>query len=245
MLGINQIILIAHIAAGIISLLLFWVPAFTRKGGHNHKRFGAVYSFTMYLSIALGAVLAVWAMLMPQTLKPGFFDASMSAQAISDLEWQLRRFWAFILYLGMFTWLLVKHANAVLNIKSHGELQTKQYLLPIVVVLIAGVFILAIGIMYNRTLSIIFGILGISIALGQLRFCLKKDSTKSARIAEHVGAMIGSGIGAHTAFLTFGARSILQLEGYWQLAVWIAPGVIGSIAIYYLSKPYEKAQRRL
>ncbi|MFC3092874.1 hypothetical protein DRW07_01475 [Alteromonas sediminis] len=243
MLGINRLLLITHIAAGVVSLLLFWLPIITQKGGINHRRTGTLYSKAMYLAIGTGAVLAIGNILLPQTFKPTLFDTTMSTQAVYEIEWQLRRFWAFILYLGLFTWLLIKHGNAVLHSKTHNVLNTWTYLLPIVVVLLLGIGIFAIGVAYERWLSMIFGILGISIALGQLRFCLRGNSTKRERIVEHIGAMIGSGIGAHTAFLTFGARSMLQLEGYWQLAVWIAPGVMGGLAIYYASKPYEQKRK--
>jgi hypothetical protein len=41
------------------------------------------------------------------------------------------------------------------------------------------------------------------------RFCLAKSVSVNRWLVEHIGAFIGSGIGAYTAFMAFGGRSML------------------------------------
>ena len=41
---IHGFIVALHVLTGALSLLLFWVPSFTRKGGKAHKQFGGYYS---------------------------------------------------------------------------------------------------------------------------------------------------------------------------------------------------------
>jgi len=54
----------------------------------------------------------------------------------------------------------------------------------------------------------------------------------------HLNGMIGSGIGAYTAFFAFGGRSLLGelLPGQWQVIPWVLPTVIGVIAASRVSR---------
>ena len=57
--------------------------------------------------------------------------------------------------------------------------------------------------------------------------------------------MIGSGIAAHTAFGAFGLRRLFpELEtSSWAFIPWIAPSVVGTIAIVWLTRHYRQAFR--
>ncbi|WP_284219284.1 hypothetical protein [Agaribacter marinus] len=76
-------------------------------------------------------------------------------------------------------------------------------------------------------------------SLSILQHVFKENIAKNQWILEHIGHMIGSGIEAYTAFLSFGGRRVLQV-GVWEILFWIAPGIIGSIASYIVSKKYKK-----
>jgi hypothetical protein len=67
---------------------------------------------------------------------------------------------------------------------------------------------------------------------------LSKELKHKQWVIEHLGAMIGSGIGAYTAFFAFGGRQLFENLGNVQIIFWVAPGVIGSIAITILSRNY-------
>ena len=51
--------------------------------------------------------------------------------------------------------------------------------------------------------------------------------------------MIGSGIGAYTAFLAFGGRVMFSDMGQYQILFWVAPGIIGGTAISLLVRKYK------
>ena len=82
--------------------------------------------------------------------------------------------------------------------------------------------------------------LGLLLAVSMLRYCLKAKVARRQWVLEHIGSFIGSGIGAYTAFLAFGGRTLFEGLGYWQLVFWIAPGVVGSIASAILCRKYAK-----
>ena len=50
---------IAHIAAGFISLLLFWLPVITKKGGKAHRLSGKWYVWMMWVVAGTAAALSV------------------------------------------------------------------------------------------------------------------------------------------------------------------------------------------
>ena len=59
MQNIHSAIVLFHIICGAISLLLFWGPCFTKKGGKQHKKVGNVYLATMTLTSVSGVVLSL------------------------------------------------------------------------------------------------------------------------------------------------------------------------------------------
>ena len=61
----------------------------------------------------------------------------------------------------------------------------------------------------------------------------------------HLSAMIGAGIGTHTAFFVFGGSRFLAelLSGQWILIPWVGPGVVGTIATIWLARKYRNKYR--
>lgn len=153
--------------------------------------------------------------------------------------YKVRLFWYFLLVLSLLTFVSVKHGLATLRYKSEAhKLAHKSYVTPLYLLVISGAGLLALGIKESNTLHMVFGVLSVAIGSNMLRFCRSKTSTPKRWLVEHLSAMIGSGIGAYTAFLTFGARQVNEDWGQFQLFVWIAPGVVGSIAIFFMSRKY-------
>ncbi len=67
--------------------------------------------------------------------------------------------------------------------------------------------------------------------------------------SEHLSAMLGTGIGAYTAFFVFGGRRLFSayLPGGWELLPWFLPTVIGvpaiSLTIRHYRARFEPAAR--
>ena len=91
------------------------------------------------------------------------------------------------------------------------------HLVSIGLLLVGGLMLLSLGIIYSNTLHIVFGILGAVLAIQTKRFCLAKSVSANRWLVEHLSAFIGSGIGAYTAFLAFGGRSMFGDTGRGRL----------------------------
>lgn len=234
---IHSFLFIAHILLGSAALLLFWVPMYFAKGQLNHKKFGRWYKNTMYGVAATGALMAIIVMAIPLVIKHEYANHE-NAQAIAA---NLRFFWAFLLYLALLSYSTTKHGDWVLKIKEQRELmRTWQYVTPLVLLFLGGFLFTGIGLVRGQTLHTVFGILGVLVGFSMLRYVFAKQVAARQYILEHIGSMIGSGIGAYTAFITFGGRQLIENAGQYQLLLWIAPGVIGSIMSYFLCKKYRK-----
>ena len=55
--SVFNFLLISHIVTGIASLILFWIPAFTKKGGKLHIQTGKVYVISMWIVLISAALM--------------------------------------------------------------------------------------------------------------------------------------------------------------------------------------------
>lgn len=236
MTDIHGLLFICHIVLGTMALITFWIPIATRKGGINHIKFGRYYGYIMYAVALSGALMAMLVLIDPMEIKGHLLKNSVNQDAFMQT---IRIFWGFLLYLSLLTYVSVRQGFAVLRHKQNTQpLKNLSHLIPIALLGLGGVGMAYLGIRGDRMLHIIFGILGILISIGMLRYCLSAELKPKQWVIEHFGAMIGSGIGAYTAFFAFGGRQLFENFGNVQIVFWIAPGVLGSIAITLLSRSY-------
>jgi hypothetical protein len=234
---IHSILLFIHIIVGSMALLLFWVPIVTKKGGLDHRKFGRHYANTMYAVAASGALMALMVIFAPLMIKHQFVNENTNTE---QLALKLRVFWSFLLYLSLLTFVNVRHGILVLKNKTqHTHMRQWPHLVSIALLLAGGIMLLSVGIIYSNTLHIVFGLLGAVLAFQTGRFCLTNSVSANRWLVEHLSAFIGSGIGAYTAFLAFGGRSMFGELGQWQIVFWIAPGVIGAMASARMSRKYK------
>lgn len=232
---IHQILFISHIMFGVMALILFWVPIVSRKGSINHKRFGSIYKYIIYYVAFAGIAMASLVIFDPITIKGHLYQGENQAEFINGI----RRFWVFFVYLGLINVICVRQGMLALQCKTNTSvLRTPLSLAIQIVFLLGGLALVYIGFVYSSTLQIVFGILGSILAIQNLRFAFTRALTAKRYLHEHLAGFIGSGIGAYTAFLTFGGRQLLSDIGQWQLVFWIMPGVIGGFAISYYSKQF-------
>ncbi|MFQ3250976.1 MAG: hypothetical protein ACI9O6_002816 [Glaciecola sp.] len=233
----HSTLFILHILFGTAALILFWVPLFTEKGKLNHVKFGRYYKNTMYTVAGSGALMALMVLAAPLVIRAGMISENTD---LDNLAYRLRVFWSFLFYLSILSFTGTRHAVAVLKVKDkRAELRTFSYLTPILLLIIGAPILFYIGFVNNITLHMVFSVLGLFVGVSMLKYCLKKQVKPRQWIVEHITATIGSGIGAYTAFVAFGGRTLLSDLGDWQLLFWIAPGVIGSIASAILCKKYK------
>lgn len=216
-----------HIIAGFSSLIIFWIPAFTKKGGINHNKVGKIYMWLMWIVVITAAILSI---------KNFYIGATNAA--------------LFLGFLSVLTANPLWKGVAILNQKK-GLLPSfqKQELAFEMIVFTFGLFLLGYGIYLGGegVLMIIFGLLGIS-GVGKIIKGFKNPPTKVDWFMEHMKNMIITGIAAYTAFFAFGGRTLLGniFTGYWMVIPWVAPTFIGIFAMRYLEKYYlEKRGRKV
>ena len=237
MITMHSLLIVIHIIFGSMALILFWVPIATKKGGLDHRKFGRHYANTMYAVAASGALMALMVIFAPLVIKHQLVNENTDTQ---QLVLNLRIFWSFLLYLSLLTFVNVRHGILVLkNKKQHSNMRQWPHLFSIGLLLVGGLLLFSLGITYSNSLHIIFGVLGTVLAIQSSRFCLAKSVPVNRWLVEHIGSSIGSGIGAYTAFISFGGRSMFGYIGQWQFVFWVAPGVIGAIASARMSRKYK------
>jgi hypothetical protein len=145
----------------------------------------------------------------------------------------------FLLMLSLLVWNNVRHAKRVLEVKvNRGELRKVEYLwLPTALFVVASIALYQ-GIKYNITLTQIFAPIALFNSFGIVRYAFKKDIAKGAWVIQHIGHIIGSGIGAYTAFFAFGGRNLFQSLPLLQIGSWVLPSLIGVPFIIWLSRKY-------
>lgn len=232
-----NIILIIHVTFAFAALVLFWVPIFTKKGQLNHRKFGHYYKSAMYTVAASGVVMASMMMAMPFVIKPEYLNHE-NPQAVAEYFRSLN---TFLIFLALLTYTSTRHGIAVLSARGNREqLRNFNYLAPIYLLALGGIALFLSGLLNMHYLHMGFGILGVSLGVNLLRYCLKASIDSNQWVVEHIGSMIGSGIAAYTAFLTFGGRTLFSDLGQWQLVFWVAPAVLGGTASYIVCKRYAK-----
>jgi len=242
--GIHQFLFYLHVACGSVGLVVFWLPMLSKKGSPFHKTFGKVFSYGMFAVAISGIVMSVMVLIDPAAIRAP--DPELNEQAIQQFSERARQTSAFLLMLSLLVFTNVKHSLLVLKAKQDRRiLKNFNHIASISLLLLIGLSIGYFGFTSGNTLFIVFSILCI-ISSGNLFFYVfKKNIKKREWLIEHLGNIIGAGIGAYTAFFAFGGRRFLAeiFTGQLQVVPWILPGVVGGIAITYLSKKYRNQYR--
>jgi hypothetical protein len=234
---LHSAIFVLHILFGSMALVLFWLPLATKKGSLDHVKFGRYYGNVMYVVAGSGATMALLVIYAPLTIKHQLALTSTNPEA---LALNLRVFWSFLLYLSLITFTSIRHGALVIrNKRQHSHMRSWAHLGTIALLFAGGLGVMTLGVLYENILHLVFAMLGIVMALQMARFCLAKTVSANAWLLEHLGAFIGSGIGAYSAFIAFGGRQIFSELGELQTIFWIAPGVIGGIGISRMSGKYR------
>jgi len=95
------------------------------------------------------------------------------------------------------------------------------------------------GITYGITLTCIFAPIALLNAIGIVRYVYQKNIVAGSWVTEHIGHIIGSGIGAYTAFFAFGGRALFEGSPSLQLVSWVLPALIGVPFSIWLSCKYK------
>lgn len=186
----SKIALIAHIAAGTVGVLAFFIPIAAQKGSAVHRAAGWVFADAMLAASITGLALAVW--------------------TLADDEPSNTPFAWFLIYIATLTAFGAAHGLRMLRFKQRtgAHQSTWDYLLP-TALLLGGPALMVYGITAGNTLLATFPAVGVF--LGGVTLCyLMCDKPKSPAHwkIEHMTGMFTAGIAAITAFLVTGAARI-------------------------------------
>lgn len=220
---IFKAILFFHITVGTLSLITFWIPVFTKKGGNIHVRVGKAYVLLMWMVVISAALLC-----MLRTIQGHYLIAS------------------FLGFLALITAEPLWYAIVILKHKKDvplSVLKIRKVLLTSTVVIGAALVVwsLILGLQGQAILLLIFGCLGLT----NIPLALKsyEQANESANwLMDHIEGMIGTGIAAYTAFLAFGGSRFLSdiFSGPLMAIPWIIPTIVGVITIKVMKKKMAK-----
>ncbi|MEX0739336.1 MAG: hypothetical protein WD071_08340 [Pseudohongiella sp.] len=245
MIWLHQSALYLHIAVGIVALIIFWVPALSKKGSVNHKRVGRIFALIMYTVGWSGVLMASLDLWRPLTMHPAADVTTPESQVAISAG--IRSTATFLLSLSILVLTATRHGWLVIRGKEDRRILRKPSQVALCLALLAaGLTLLVVGARGGNTLLLIFGALETWLAIGYLRYSFKADLAHPKEWwIEHLGALIVGGISAYTAFFVVGAASLLepllQSGSFAGLGIvfWVAPGVIGGFAIARLSRKYR------
>ncbi|MFC3121294.1 hypothetical protein [Agaribacter flavus] len=190
----------------------------------------------MYLVSLAGGLMSAMVIVWPTVIKANYIVGNNAALIVENI----RVFWALLGLLSLLTFVTTRHGIAVLHVKENrSKLKRWSYLMPVVVLSVLSLVVFSLGIYKVKPLHMAFGVLGVLIALGIIRYTFKAEISKKEWLFEHIGSTIGSGIGIYIAFLSFGGRRILQVGG-WEIMFWITPFVIGISASFLATRKYRR-----
>lgn len=241
MVVIYNTLLVIHISFGFASLVLFWIPIFSRKGGNLHVQIGNWYVNAMYI-VGFTAIAAA-SIVMSDPIAIKHVGNTFSAEEMQRVLNHERNISQFLLSISLLVISNVQHGVLSLKAKqNHSLMRASSHLFINVLLVAAGVGLLLSANGSTKILFYVFAGISITAGLRQLHYCLKSEVSKMEWMIAHMGAMIGAGIGSYTAFAVFGGGRYLAeyLHGNWILLPWIAPGVIGGMFTAYLTKKYRK-----
>jgi hypothetical protein len=250
----------SHVAVGLIGVALFWFPVFARKGGPLHIRTGRLFVYCAYYVGVTGLIGSIWALVHPVSF---YGDVRMQRVTPAELPFEIEST-RFLFSITGFLALLIL-AGTVFGVRvmrtreDHARLRS-PLLLALEIAL--GVWSLALAAYGFGSLAAfqfgwhwlpaeaagrywinaILGVVGVSGAVGDLRYICRPRATPMAWWYKHMECMLGAGIGFHAAFFVFGTWRLLRidLEGPWQLVPWLLPFAVGVPAMIVWVRYYER-----
>jgi len=221
--ALSKALLSIHIIAGSLSLITFWIPIFTKKGGKIHNAVGKVYVYLMWIVVISAGVLSI------ENLMQG--DYLMAA---------------FLGFLTLITSNPLWYAIATLKHKKGlTEGYKRIHLIFNSVITLGGLFLIAYGCTMlgegPEIMLFFFGFLGLTNGK-EVYNHFKNPKTKEDWYKQHYTGMVTTAIAAYTAFAVFGGNQLLsgKLPGYMMALPWILPTIIGTMIMIYMGKNRRK-----
>jgi uncharacterized membrane protein len=212
-----QTVLAVHIAAGAVSLLVFWVPLVTKKGGRTHRRVGWVYVAAAVTVAVTGFLSCIPLVSSPLRWRAGIFLAYVSVLAGASAQFGVRA--------------LQTKARA-------GASRRAIDLGPPLLLVVGGALLAAFGIHRSMVLYVLFAALGVVLGVAQLRFWLTPPAHERAWFLAHMTGMGTSCITTVTAFIVVNARRFGMRT--FDLPLWAGPIAVLAVGLTLWRRYYAR-----
>ncbi len=223
-------LVLAHITAGSVGLLAFWVPVLSKKGGVNHKKWGRVFTWSMLITGAIAFCMSSTTLLAPVETHPHLTGAMDMTVITSIFGWMMQYLSILTINLAWYGWL------CVLNKREHAANREWRNVALQYAVMIAAANCAFQGWLVPDPLikSLMMGISVVGVATGvtNLWFIYKPNVGPQDWQYEHIKALVGAGISVYTAFFAFGAVRLMP-ELALNPFLWAVPLVTGLSIILY------------
>ena len=211
--NIFSVFLTLHIFFGGIGLFVAPGAMLTRKGGLWHRRWGKAYFWSM-VGVVVTAVLL-----------------------------SLMRFNPFLLLIAVFSFYLAFSGYRVLYRKTPQQQARVGDWSAATLMLVGGAVQIGYGIYLLQITSlgvvaIVFGIIGLSLAVSDIRSFLRPPADKRAWWFSHMSSMLAAYIATVSAF------SVVNFHFLPPVARWLWATVVGAIGIAIWQRYYRERFRR-
>ena len=211
-----KILLILHVAVGIVALVSGATAIFSKKGGKLHLNSGKAYVAAMY-SIGITALIMTIMKFNPFLLSIALFSSYLTFSGNQAIKyWRLKE--AFI--------------------------PTLKYKLPYYIAFLTSLFMIGYPVasmILSKSFFVpvlgVFGSIMLVNSIRDIRKHAKYDNFKPRRkewLIQHIGMMGGAYIATTTAFLV----NNVHIEPMWIW--WLLPSVIGSVFITRSIREWQK-----
>jgi uncharacterized membrane protein len=218
----HQAILVFHVLAGVVALVSMWLPMLSKKGGKLHRRGGKVYVSAM--GVTCGSAFVASGLRIAR--RPDELDAPL-----------------FLMLVGLLAAVATLWGVRVLRQKkrkaAHRGALEWMASISLTAAGVGAIGYWALG--GGMVLFVVFGVLCVWTGGGFVQVLRNPPKSKMFWWYEHLGGMIVACISTLTAFLVvnYAYAPAVVKAAIPGIAVWVAPGVIGGIAIAILTRRYK------
>jgi hypothetical protein len=211
----------AHIVFGVVGLVSFWIPVFSRKGSRVHRLWGRIFAWSILAAGGIAILLSLCTLYDPLGTHPHLEDA----------EFVRGIFGVLMLHLGVLTVNLAWYGREVLKNKADpaGNRRGVNLCLQLLLAL-AAVACVVEGISIGQPLIVAASVIGFATVATNLLHMLNPAPPPKAWLREHVKGIVGAGISVYTAFFAFGAvrfmPEIALHPGLWAIPLAVGLGLI-------------------
>ncbi len=229
------LILAFHVGAGAVALTSFWGAIVTRKGGPTHRRWGFVFTMSIYVASLMALGMGTLSLFWPLAMHPGLTDVALYRGLFG---WMM-------LYLGLLTLTMTRYGLAMIaNKRNHAANREPTMVGLQVAVLIAAVNCAVHGALLRQPLMIGVSVIGCGTTTTYLMYMFRANPARTDYIPEHLKAMVATGIAAYTAFLSVGLVKMLPAHAF-NPVFWGLPTVGGMALIIYFLRSVRATRRPL